>query len=74
MQIAVVLTLCHALGTIPAPVCREEIIARIDTMGACLIGQPAIADWKAKSIYSGEAWSIARVRCIPGEYVPRDAI
>ena len=65
--------MCHALGTIPAPVCREEIVTRTDSIQACMIGQPAIADWKAHSIYQGDAWSIARIKCIPGDYELRDA-
>lgn len=74
MQISVVLTLCHSLAVIPAPVCREEIVARTDTMQACFFSQPALADWKSKSVYRGEAWSIAKVRCIPGDYQVRDSI
>jgi hypothetical protein len=72
--ITVVATLCHALAAIPQPVCREEIIARTDTMGACLVGQPAVAAWKSHSIFRSDAWSIARIRCIPGDYQGRDSI
>lgn len=75
MKITIVLTLCHMLPNIPAaPVCREEVITQTDTMASCLIGQDAIADWKAHSIYRSDAWSIARIKCVPGDYQVRDAI
>lgn len=74
MLITIVATLCHSLGTIPAPVCREEIIARTDTMAACLFLQPALAEWKARSIYANEAWTVARVKCMPGDYQVRERV
>lgn len=75
MQISVVVTLCHALGTIPQPVCREELIVKDEMpMQACLVSQAAIADWKSRSIYRGEQWTVARIKCVPGDYVIRDAI
>lgn len=76
MQITVVAVVCHTLAALPnSPVCHEEIIVKDDmSMEACMIAQPAVADWKEHSIYRGPQWSIARVKCIPGEYVPRDAI
>jgi hypothetical protein len=74
MQITVVALMCHALGTIAQPVCREEIVAKDDMpMQACLISQAAIADWKERSIYRGDQWTVDRIRCIPGEYQPKDA-
>ena len=75
MQITVVALLCHSLGSIPAPVCREEIVVKDDmSMTACMIAQPAIADWKEHSIYKGPQWSIARIKCVPGDYVIKDAV
>jgi hypothetical protein len=75
VQITVVAVVCHALGTIPQPVCREEIVAKDDMpMQACLISQAAIADWKERSIYRGDQWTVGRIRCVPGTYVPKDAI
>jgi hypothetical protein len=74
VQISVVLTLCHSLAAIPQPVCREEIVAQTDTMAACIVGQPAIADWKSKSIYRSDAWTVTRIKCVPGEYVLKDSI
>jgi len=81
MQITVVALMCHTLGatitqsvhTVPEPTCREEIVAKQDmTMQACLLSQPALADWKEKSIYRGVQWKIARIKCVPGDYVPKD--
>jgi hypothetical protein len=76
MLITIAVVLCHTIAAVPnAPVCREEIIARSDSMQACLVGQPAIADWKAHSIYASEAWTIRRIKCVPGsDYQVRDAI
>lgn len=74
MQITVVVVVCHALAGISSPVCREEIVARTDAIQACMIGQPAIADWKSHSIYSGPQWNIARIKCVLGSYELRDAI
>lgn len=75
MQITVVALMCHSLAGITTPVCREEIVIKQDMpMQACEMSQAAVADWKEKSIYRGEQWSIGRIRCIPGDYVPKDAI
>jgi hypothetical protein len=75
MQITVIALMCHTLGTIPAPVCREEIVVKQDMpMQACFLSQPAIVQWKEASIYSGDQWTVARIRCIPGDYVLKDAI
>lgn len=76
MQITVVALLCQTLAPIPSPVCREEIIIKDDmSMQACMISFPAIADWKAHSIFRGDSWTVARIRCVPGgEYVLKDAI
>lgn len=78
MHITVVVVLCHSLANIPAPVCREEIVTEGDDLSlmSCIIGsQPAIAAWKENNrIYRGEHWTIARIKCVPGEYVIRDRI
>jgi hypothetical protein len=74
MQISIVLTLCHSLAGIPAPVCREEIVIKDEMpMQACMLSQAAIAEWKANSIYRGEGWTVARFKCVPGSYEIRDA-
>jgi hypothetical protein len=75
MQITIAVVLCHSLGAIPSPVCREEIIVKDDmSMHACIISQAAIADWKEKTIFRGDSWKITRIKCIPGDYSPRGAI
>lgn len=75
MHITIVALVCHTLGTIPAPVCREEIVVEGDmSMAACLVGQPAIADWKAHSIFRSEAWTVARIKCVPGDYVIKERV
>jgi hypothetical protein len=73
MQISVVVSVCHVLGTISQPLCHEELITKADMpMQACLISQAAVADWKNRSIYRGDNWNINRIRCIPGDYVLKD--
>ena len=75
MKITVVASVCHALTNISAPVCHEEIVVQDDMpMQMCLLSQPAIAEWKANSLYRGDQWTINRIRCIPGDYQPKDAI
>jgi len=76
MQITVVALLCHTIAAVPgAPVCREEIVVKDDmSMQACMISQPALADWKEHSQFRGAQWTIARVKCIPGQYVIKDRI
>ena len=52
MQITIVAILCHGLAGIAAPVCREEIVTKDEMpMQACMLSQPALAEWKAASIY-----------------------
>ena len=76
MIITVVATLCHTLANISQPVCREEIVVKDDmSMQVCMLSQAALADWKAKSIYRADSWTIARVKCVPGgDYQLKDAI
>jgi len=75
MQISVVAMVCHMLAPISDPVCHEQVIIQDDmSMQECMLSQEAIADWKEKSIYHGDQWVIARIRCIPGDYMPKDAI
>ena len=84
MQITVVAVMCHVLGaviaegvdTLPEAVCREAIVIKQDMpMQACMLSQPALAGWKASSIYSSDSWRIARIKCIPGgDYVPKERV
>ena len=75
MQITVVALICHTLASIPQPVCREEIVVKDEMpMQACMLSQPAIADWKRRSIFSGDQWTVARIKCVPGDYVVKGAI
>lgn len=74
--ITVVVLMCHQLANIPAPVCREEIAVKEEmSMLECqVLSQPKLADWKEKSIFSGDQWVISRYRCVIGDYILRDAI
>jgi hypothetical protein len=75
MQITVVALMCHTLGSIPQPVCREEIVVKDEIpMQACILSQAALAEWKANSIYKGDGWKIGRIKCVPGDYVIKGAI
>lgn len=74
MQITIVALMCHVLMGITTPVCHEEIVVKDAMPMQGCISQAAIADWKEKSIFRGEQWHIARIRCIPGDYQPKDAV
>jgi len=67
--------MCHSLGAISQPVCREEIVVKDDMpMQMCILSQAALADWKVRSIFRSDEWKIARIKCVPGDYQPKDAI
>ena len=75
MQITVVAVVCHALANITTSVCHEEIVTKQDmSIMSCMVGQPQIALWKEHTIYRGEQWTIARIKCIPGDYEPKDSV
>jgi hypothetical protein len=83
MQITVVAVMCHTIGTLVAePVgtaadlaCREVIVVKDDMpMQGCMLSQPALADWKDRSIYRGDQWRISRIKCVPGDYVPKERV
>lgn len=76
MLTTVVALMCHMLADIPQPVCREEIVTRaeLSLMECQMASQIAVADWKEKSIYRGEAWHVAKITCKPGDYQPKEAI
>jgi hypothetical protein len=83
VQITVVAVMCHTIGavspqsvgTLPDPICREVIVIQNDMpMQACMLSQPALADWKERSIYRGEQWRVSRIKCLPGDYVPKERI
>jgi hypothetical protein len=42
-------------------------------MQACMLSQPAIADWKRRSVFRGDQWNVARIKCVPGDYVLKGA-
>jgi hypothetical protein len=58
-----------------AAVCREVIVIQNDMpMQACMLSQPALADWKERSIYRGEQWRVSRIKCVPATARRREAI
>ena len=83
MQMTVVAVMCHTLGafvlesvgTAPDPICREVIVIKDDMpMQACILSQPALAEWKDRSIYHGALWWISRIKCVPGDYMPKERV
>jgi hypothetical protein len=76
MKMSVVALMCHSIAGISQPVCREEIVVRQDLpMQACgFLAQQIIADWKERTIYRGEQWTVQGYKCAAGDYVPKDAI
>jgi hypothetical protein len=74
MQVSIVVLMCHMLGTISQPICREEIAIKSEMQfDQCILSQPALDQWKASSIYQSDAWWISEIKCVPGDYVVRDA-
>lgn len=71
-----VVVICHMLGAISTPICHEEIVSKIEqSMRACQVeSQIVVADWKGKSIYRGDQWTVMNIGCAPGDYQPKDAI
>jgi hypothetical protein len=56
----------------------EEVMADSDQdpnldFVSCQIGWPmASAEWKGKHrTYASSAWRVARVKCLPGHYIPK---
>ena len=84
VQITVVVLMCHSIGAVAPefvggimqePACREVIVTKdIMPMQSCMLSQPALADWKERSIYRGDQWRISRIKCVPGDYVPKARI
>ena len=83
MQITVVAVMCHTIGafvaesvgTVPDLVCREVIVTQNEMpMQACMLSQPALAEWKDRSMYRGDQWRISRIKCVPGDYVPKERV
>jgi hypothetical protein len=81
MQMTVVAIMCHTIsatitqsvGTQPDLVCREVIVIKDDmSMQACMLSQPALADWKERSMYRSDQWWISQVKCVPGDYAPKE--
>jgi hypothetical protein len=59
----------------------EEIVTdssmddTVDFMSCQIRGQAGVADWKGKHpIYSKNTWRIARIKCAPGHYEPKNAV
>jgi hypothetical protein len=83
MQITVVAVMCQTLGAVVPqsvstptdPVCREVIVIKDEmSLQACMLSQPALAEWKARSIYSSDSWRISRIKCVPGAYAPKERV
>lgn len=68
MFITIVAVICHLNG----PLCMEKIVAQGDLgMQSCMLGEPAVAEWMNKNYPD---YRLARWKCIPGKYYPKDAI
>jgi hypothetical protein len=83
MQITVVAVMCHTIGatlaqsvnTLPDSLCREVIVIKNDMpMQTCMLSQAALADWKERPIFRGDQWWISRIKCVPGDYVPKERV
>lgn len=73
MWVSVVVSICHVLLGEPQ-VCRETIVGQsLMPAHSCIVSQAAVADWKSKSIFAGEQWTIGRTECKPADYVVKDS-
>jgi hypothetical protein len=64
-----------SVDTLPEPICREVVVIKDEMpMQACMLSQPALADWKERSIYRGDQWLISRIKCVPGDYLPKERV
>ena len=77
-MITIVALVCHALVGAEPEFCVEKVIGQEDAMStvmiSCEMSQPALAAWKASSLYAGDEWRIARIECRSGDYHPKDSI
>jgi hypothetical protein len=83
MKITVVAVTCHRSAP-PSlsrptphriPSCREVIFIKDDmSMQSCMLSQPALAEWKDRSIHRGASWWISRIKCVPADYVPKERV
>jgi hypothetical protein len=60
---------------------REQVVtdtdkdARVDLFACQMGSQIAIADWKQHHpTFFGAQWRVAKIKCVPGHYFPKDAI
>ena len=53
---------------------RVVVLKNNMPMQSCMLSQPALAEWKERSIYRGEQWRVSRIKCVPGDYVPKERI
>jgi len=87
MNATMLVTVCHLLtgstpeGRSPEPIpniCTEHVVASsydnadFDFMKCMMMGPVVIADWKAKSQFANDEFTIQRWRCIPGRAKPGD--
>lgn len=75
-MMTLVVVICHMIVGITAPICHEEIVAKeeMSLMGCQIGNQQIVADWKEKSVFQGENWHIAVIRCESGDYQMKDDI
>lgn len=81
MIVTIAATLCHMIAGVPdmddepeIEVCHEEVLTTVEDLQACIVSQAGVADWKMKSRFRDDEWTISRIRCIPGTYFKRDAL
>jgi hypothetical protein len=35
---------------------------------------PSSPTWEERSVYRGDQWMISRIKCLPGDYVPKERV
>ena len=77
-MITIVALVCHIATADTPEACFERVVGKVDSMVtvmiACELPMPALAKWKAESIYAGPEWRIAQIMCRSGDYQPKDTI
>lgn len=70
-----VVMMCQTISPIPAPLCHEVIVAKLEIpLAICLEAPPVdmLIDWKQSSIYSDDKWSVKDIGCFPDSFYIKD--
>jgi hypothetical protein len=73
--IGAAISIAERVDNLPDPVCRKVIVIRNDmAMRACMLSQPGLAGGKERSSYHSASRWINRIKCVPGDCVPKERV